>query len=79
MALTLARELAVSRSVALVDFDHERPSLMEKLGVIVDEGLEKLDGESVIAENICVRSVNDNVTLVPLTTPRTMRFRRMLS
>lgn len=66
MAISLARELAASRSVALVDLDHEHPSLMERLGVILDQGLESIDGKSVTAPSISVRAIEENVTLVPL-------------
>ena len=67
LSLLLARGLAKQGlSVALVDADFEHPSLAESLGVRIQDGWEAAIDGRLPLEEVCVASVSDGVTLVPL-------------
>lgn len=66
MTLCLAREAArQGLTVAMVDLDHASPSLMDRLGVACEHGIESLQKASIDTENICVTAVEDGVSLLP--------------
>lgn len=66
MTLCLAREAArQGLTVAMIDLDHAMPSLMDRLGIACEHGIESLQKASVGTENICVTAVDDGVSLLP--------------
>ena len=67
VSLLLARGLAkLGLNVALVDADFEQPSLAEHLGVRIQDGWEAAIEGRLPLEEVCVASLSDGVTLVPL-------------
>lgn len=66
MTLCLAREAArQGLSVAIVDLDHAEPSILDTIGVDFEQGIESLGTTGVSAETICVKAVDDQVSLLP--------------
>ena len=67
VSLLLARGLAkLGLNVALVDADFEDPTLAESLGVRIQDGWEAAIDGRLPLEEVCVASLADGVTLVPL-------------
>jgi len=67
LTLTLARALAGQGCrVALVDADFDQHVLAERLGVRVQDGWEAALAGKMPLEEVCISSLGDGVTLVPL-------------
>ena len=70
LALCLARAMArQGKSVAVVDLDHQHPTILQDMGIEFDSGLESLGQDDVSAESICVTALEDGVTLIPAVRP----------
>ncbi len=66
MTLCLAREAARNGlTVAIVDLDHAEPSMLERMSIEFEQGIESLHESGVSTESICVTAVEDGVSLIP--------------
>lgn len=74
MALCLARAATKKNmSVAIVDLDHQNPTLMPRLGVAFEQGIESLLRGEAKAEEVCVTAVEEGVSLIPAVEPLSLQ------
>ena len=75
MTLCLAREAArQGLKVAVIDLNHSDPTVMERLGVAFEEGVESLAQANVTAESISVTAIEDEISLLPTTQPIDLEY-----
>ena len=75
LSLCIAREAArQGKKVAILDLDHNRPTMLHQVGIEFEQGIESLWEQAVTAESICVRAVEDGVSLFPTVNPFNLEF-----
>jgi len=73
LAICLARAASqAGLKVSLVDCDFQRPLLAQTMGIEVSEGWQSVANGKLALAEVAVRSIDDGITLLPLTSDATL-------